>query len=140
MRGGVFWLKDTAAAVNSPDDPTVSPHDALPISALEEQRVIARSQHLSQNEDVRYLGRLLGDVIRAYGGEELFHRTEYIRRASVDRHRGISGADAVDTGLDRLSLDDTLSFVRRFLLFSMVAHLAQDRHILASHPCPPLPL
>src|SRR3546814_7142911 len=70
--------------------------------------VNARSQHLSQNEDVRYLGRLLGDVIRAYGGEELFHRTEYIRRASVDRHRGISGADAVDTGLDRLSLDDTL--------------------------------
>src|SRR3546814_10819525 len=69
--------------------------------------VNARSQHLSQNEDVRYLGRLLGDVIRAYGGEELFHRTEYIRRASVDRHRGFSGADAVDTGLDRLSLDDT---------------------------------
>src|SRR3546814_10786073 len=56
----------------------------------------AGSQRLSQNEDVRYLGRLLGDVIRAYGGEELFRRIEYIRRASVDRHRGIKGADAVD--------------------------------------------
>src|SRR3546814_19596072 len=96
-------------------------------AAVEGPMVNARSQHRSQNEDGRYLGRLLGDVIRAYGGEELFHRTEYIRRASVDRHRGISGADAVDTGLDRLSLDDTLSFVRGFMLFSMLANLAEDR-------------
>src|SRR3546814_3211505 len=91
-----------------------------------------------RNEDVRYLGRLLGDVIRAYGGEELCHRTEYIRRASVDRHRGISGADAVDTGLDRLSLDDTLSFVRGFMLFSMLANLAEDRHSRASQHWPSL--
>src|SRR3546814_7442322 len=105
-------------------------------AAFEEPMVKARSQHLSQNEDVRYLGRLLGDVIRAYGGEELFRRTEYIRRASVDRHRGISGADAVDTGLDRLSLDDTLSFVRGFMLFSMLANLAEDRHSRASQHWP----
>jgi phosphoenolpyruvate carboxylase len=85
------------------------------------------SPRLSQNEDVRYLGRLLGDVIRAYGGDELFRRIEYIRRASVDRHRGIEGADAVDTGLDRLTLDDTLAFVRGFMLFSMLANLAEDR-------------
>src|SRR3546814_10959195 len=107
-------------------------------AAFEEPMVKARSQHLSQNEDVRYLGRLLGDVIRAYGGEELFRRTEYIRRASVDRHCGISGADAVDTGLDRLSLDETLSFVRGFMLFSMLANLAEDRPSRASQPWPSL--
>ncbi len=82
---------------------------------------------ISQNPDIRYLGRLLGDVIRAYGGEKLYRQTEYIRSASVDRARGIEGADLADTGLDALSLDDTLSFVRGFMLFSMLANLAEDR-------------
>lgn len=82
---------------------------------------------ISQNPDIRYLGRLLGNVIRAYGGEKLFRQTEYIRSASVDRARGVEGAHLVDTGLEALSLDDTLSFVRGFMLFSMLANLAEDR-------------
>lgn len=82
---------------------------------------------ISQNPDIRYLGRLLGDVIRAYGGDKLYRQTEYIRSASVDRARGVEGADLVDTGLGALSLDDTLSFVRGFMLFSMLANLAEDR-------------
>lgn len=86
---------------------------------------------ISQNPDIRYLGRILGDVIRAYGGEKLFRQTEYIRSASVDRHRGIAGADEIDTGLEALSLDDTLSFVRGFMLFSMLANLAEDRQGVA---------
>jgi phosphoenolpyruvate carboxylase len=82
---------------------------------------------ISQNPDIRFLGRLLGDVIRAYGGDKLFRQTEYIRSASVDRARGLEGAQKVDTGLGALSLDDTLSFVRGFMLFSMLANLAEDR-------------
>lgn len=82
---------------------------------------------ISQNPDIRYLGRLLGDVIRAYGGDRLYRQTEYIRSASVDRARGLEGAHLVDTGLHALSLDDTLSFVRGFMLFSMLANLAEDR-------------
>ncbi|AOF99518.1 phosphoenolpyruvate carboxylase family protein [Blastomonas sp. RAC04] len=86
---------------------------------------------ISQNPDIRYLGRILGDVIRAYGGEKLFRQTEYIRSASVDRHRGVAGADGIDTGLDSLNLDDTLAFVRGFMLFSMLANLAEDRQGMA---------
>src|SRR5471032_192856 len=82
---------------------------------------------IAQNADIRYLGKLLGDVIRAYGGEPLFRRIEYIRATSVDRYRGMAGAAAVDRGLDALSLDDTLAFVRGFMLFSMLANLAEDR-------------
>ena len=89
---------------------------------------------VSQNPDIRYLGRLLGDVIRAYGGERLYRQTEYIRSASVDRARGLHGADVVDTGLEALSLDDTLSFVRGFMLFSMLANLAEDRQGVAADP------
>lgn len=87
---------------------------------------------IANNPDVRFLGRLLGDVIRAYGGDELFKRIEYIRATSVDRHRGVVGAAAIDSGLDRLSLDETLDFVRGFMLFSMLANLAEDRQGVAT--------
>jgi phosphoenolpyruvate carboxylase len=89
---------------------------------------------ITQNPDIRYLGRLLGNVIRAYGGEKLYKQTEYIRAASVDRARGVQGADLADTGLDALTLDDTLSFVRGFMLFSMLANLAEDRQGVAREP------
>lgn len=87
---------------------------------------------ITNNPDIRFLGRLLGDVIRAYGGEELFKRIEYIRATSVDRHRGVAGAAAIDSGLDRLTLDETLDFVRGFMLFSMLANLAEDRQGVAT--------
>jgi phosphoenolpyruvate carboxylase len=80
-----------------------------------------------QNADIRYLGKLLGDVIRAYGGQELFQRIENIRASSVDRYRGIADASALTRGLEALNLDDTLAFVRGFMLFSMLANLAEDR-------------
>ncbi|MCD2323189.1 phosphoenolpyruvate carboxylase [Sphingomonas sp. IC-56] len=89
---------------------------------------------IANNPDIRFLGRLLGDVIRAYGGEELFKRIEYIRATSVDRHRGVAGAGAIDPGLDRLSLDETLDFVRGFMLFSMLANLVEDRHGSETEP------
>ncbi|GMN12589.1 phosphoenolpyruvate carboxylase [Altererythrobacter sp. MTPC7] len=79
---------------------------------------------IQQNPDIRYLGKLLGDVIREHGGQDLFEHTERIRSASVERHRGET---PTDLGLDRLGLDDTLSFVRGFGLFSMLANLAEDR-------------
>ncbi len=90
------------------------------------------SDSISQNPDIRFLGRILGDVIRDLGGEALFRRIEYIRSTSVDRHRGIEGAHDVDRGLSALNLDDTLSFVRGFMLFSLLANLAEDRQGLAS--------
>jgi len=67
---------------------------------------------IAQNQDIRFLGKLLGDVIHTYGGEPLFRRTEYIRAASVDHHRGVAASDAIDPGLDALTLDETLDFVR----------------------------
>lgn len=85
------------------------------------------TQAISQNPDIRFLGKMLGDVIRAYGSEQLFRQTEYIRSTSVDRFRKIEGADSSDRGLMALSLDDTLNFVRGFMLFSLLANLAEDR-------------
>ena len=71
---------------------------------------------ITNNPDIRFLGKLLGDVIRAYGGDTLYERTESIRAASVERHRGngdgtVGDESGADLGLDRLDLDETL--VRR---------------------------
>ena len=82
---------------------------------------------ITQNADVRLLGRLLGDVIRTYGGQALFQRIEAIRAASVDRYRGIANPRGLAAGLETLSLDETVAFVRSFMLFSMLANLAEDR-------------
>ena len=87
---------------------------------------------IEQNPDIRYLGKLLGDVIRSQAGDALFRRIEYIRAASVDRHRGLAHADAIDPGLESLNLDDTLAFVRGFMLFSMLANLAEDRQDISA--------
>jgi phosphoenolpyruvate carboxylase len=90
------------------------------------------AQPIVQNPDIRLLGRILGDVIRAHGGEALFRRTEAIRAASVERHKGEGGVEAVAAELGALSLDDTLAFTRGFMLFSMLANLAEDRQMAAS--------
>lgn len=82
---------------------------------------------VTQNVDVRFLGSLLGEVIRAHGGQSLFERVEAIRAASVDRFRGIANPRVFAAGLGTLSLDESVAFVRSFMLFSMLANLAEDR-------------
>ena len=96
---------------------------------------------IENNADVRFLGAKLGEVIRAYGGDKLFEATETIRKASVDRARdSANGQDGegnrhkLDLGLGKLDLDDTLDFVRGFMLFSMLANLAEDRQGIAAEP------
>jgi len=89
---------------------------------------------VTQNPDIRYLGRILGDVIRTYGGDRLYQQTEQIRSDSVDRARGVESVEAVSNSLSALTLDDTVDFVRGFMLFSMLANLAEDRQGIAHEP------
>ncbi|MFC7333912.1 phosphoenolpyruvate carboxylase [Rhodocista pekingensis] len=79
--------------------------------------------------DVRLLGRLLGDVIRQHDGQELFDRIEAIRKASIAAHRepGVVNDAHLAAQLHALELDDMLRFVRGFLWFSLLANLAEDR-------------
>src|SRR3546814_20658086 len=96
--------------------------------------VMAISPAITQNPDIRFLGRLLGEVIRAYGGDKLYRQTAYIRSSSVDRARGVENADVVDPGMGALSLDDTIALVRGFLPFSMLANFAEERLAIAAAP------
>jgi phosphoenolpyruvate carboxylase len=93
------------------------------------------NQAIEQNPDIRYLGKLLGDVIRHHDGPARFDRIETIRSASVNQHRGLAEQREVVQELEALTLDDTLAFVRGFMLFSLLANLAEDRQGVAADPC-----
>ncbi|NMG76895.1 phosphoenolpyruvate carboxylase [Aromatoleum diolicum] len=81
-------------------------------------------------DDIRLLGRLLGDTVRAREGEHVFEAIERIRRDSIRFHRDDDhGArNELEAALDALSRDDTLHVVRAFSYFSHLANLAEDQH------------
>ncbi|NBT91689.1 MAG: phosphoenolpyruvate carboxylase, partial [Betaproteobacteria bacterium] len=81
-------------------------------------------------EDIRLLGRILGDVIREHDGEQAFAVVEQIRRLSVAFRRDADHeADrALKKLLKALSADQTVSVIRAFTYFSHLANLAEDRH------------
>jgi phosphoenolpyruvate carboxylase len=81
-------------------------------------------------EDIRLLGRLLGDVIREQEGKTAFDLIEQIRQLSVAFRRNADAeADkALKKLLKGLSDDQTVSVIRAFTYFSHLANLAEDRH------------
>jgi len=81
-------------------------------------------------EDIRLLGRLLGDVIREQEGKEAFELIEKVRQLSVAfRLKQDSRAGkALDRLLKNLSGDQTVSVIRAFSYFSHLANIAEDRH------------
>ncbi|HEY2179440.1 MAG TPA: hypothetical protein VGH15_12745, partial [Caulobacteraceae bacterium] len=50
-------------------------------------RVAMGDPHIRLQASIRFLGRVLGDVIRADDGQAVFDQIEDIRRASVAFHR-----------------------------------------------------
>ncbi|MEO7106799.1 MAG: phosphoenolpyruvate carboxylase [Rhodoferax sp.] len=81
-------------------------------------------------EDIRLLGRILGDEIREQEGEAAFELIEKIRTLSVAFRRDADqDADkALKKLLKGLSGDQTVSVIRAFTYFSHLANLAEDRH------------
>ena len=81
-------------------------------------------------EDIRLLGRLLGEVIREHEGEASYELIEQIRQLSVAyRREADQQADqALKQLLKGLSDDQTVSVIRAFTYFSHLANLAEDRH------------
>ncbi|OYU69246.1 MAG: phosphoenolpyruvate carboxylase [Alphaproteobacteria bacterium PA2] len=79
--------------------------------------------------NVRFLGRILGDVIRAEDGDEVFAQIEAIRQASVDFHRKGTGASAelVADLLEGLSLPETVRFAHSFACFLQITNIAEDQ-------------
>ena len=81
-------------------------------------------------DDIRLLGRILGDVIREQEGQAAYELIEQIRQLSVAfrRHADQSADKALKKLLKGLSGEQTVSVIRAFTYFSHLANLAEDRH------------
>lgn len=82
-------------------------------------------------EDIRLLGRLLGDTIREQEGEHVYELVERIRQHSIAFHRhGETEAarHALEALMNSLSPVETTQIVRAFSYFSHLANIAEDLH------------
>ena len=89
-------------------------------------------------QEIQFLGRMLGDVVRAANGDVIYQRIEHIRKLAVALRRSTAAADAggemaalkgqLDHELDGLTIEQTLNVVRAFSHFSLLANIAEDRH------------
>jgi phosphoenolpyruvate carboxylase len=89
-----------------------------------------KSKELGLIEDIRLLGRILGDTIREQEGREAFELIERVRQLSVAWRlkRDASARRVLDRLLKNLSADQTVSVIRAFSYFSHLANIAEDRH------------
>ena len=104
-------------------------HSLKPASAESPSRQ-TRDNERPLVEDIRLLGRLLGDVIREQEGAPAFELVEKIRKLSVAFRRDADHeADkALKKLLKSLSGEQAVSVIRAFTYFSHLANLAEDRH------------
>ena len=118
------------AAKTSPLAPNFSPSMTKPQPPQDTPAVRKSDKDLPLIQDIRLLGRILGDVIRDQDGVAAFDLIEQVRQLSVAFRRDADAqADkALKKLLKGLSADQTVSVIRAFTYFSHLANLAEDRH------------
>ena len=81
-------------------------------------------------EDIRLLGRLLGETIHDCDGEQIFSIVEIIRRTSVQFHKSNNPSVRADLEsiLNNLSPEQSSKIIRAFSHFSHLLNLAEDQH------------
>jgi phosphoenolpyruvate carboxylase len=105
-----------------PSESGSEPSRAEEVSALEED---ARLRN-----DIRLLGRILGDTVRDQEGADVFDLVERIRQTSIRFHRGDDNAARreLELTLDSMSISQTVRIVRAFSYFSHLANIAEDQN------------
>lgn len=91
---------------------------------------IADDKDQSLREDIRRLGRILGDTVRNQHGDEVFSLIETVRQNSIRFRRDADHAarEALENTLDTLTNDQTTHLIRAFSYFSHLVNLAEDQH------------
>jgi phosphoenolpyruvate carboxylase len=85
---------------------------------------------LPLRDDIRLLGRLLGDTVREQQGEAVFGVVERIRQTSVRFHRSedIAARSELEATLNSLSRGHAIQVIRAYSFFSHLANIAEDQH------------
>src|SRR5262249_51629862 len=83
--------------------------------------------------DVRWLGRLLGEVLIELEGDELFSLEEHIRKLAISRRRGprdqrSHAAWALFQALGGIATAQTEPVIRAFSLYFRLVNLAEQHH------------
>ena len=80
--------------------------------------------------DIRLLGRLLGDTVRDQEGDSVFEIVEKVRQTAVQFARDGDPASRAELAalLDPLPRDTTQAVVRAFSYFLQLANIAEDEH------------
>ena len=111
--------------------PTTKPRPAAKKSiAKASSQAKALDKNLPLMEDIRLLGRILGEVIREQEGRDAFELVERIRKLAVAYRikRDAQAGKTFDKLLKSLSADQAVSVIRAFSYFSHLANIAEDRH------------
>src|SRR6516165_8334960 len=98
---------------------------------MSERLAIEREdKDLRLREDIRLLGRILGDTIREHSGRAVFDTVEQIRQNSVRfrRDEDVSARRELEATLDALAPIEALQIIRAFSFFSHLANIAEDQH------------
>ncbi|MDF2619730.1 MAG: Phosphoenolpyruvate carboxylase [Xanthobacteraceae bacterium] len=87
---------------------------------------------LSLRDDIRMLGRVLGDTLRDQEGEPTFELVERIRRVSTRFHReeDEGARHELEAILNQLGPEQTITIVRAFSYFSHLANIAEDQNVI----------
>jgi phosphoenolpyruvate carboxylase len=85
---------------------------------------------LPLRDDIRLLGRLLGDTVRQQKGEAIFAVIEYIRQTCIRfrRDEDDGARRELEAMLNGLSREDAIQLIRAFGFFSHLANIAEDQH------------
>ncbi|UOM33272.1 phosphoenolpyruvate carboxylase [Acuticoccus sp. I52.16.1] len=81
-------------------------------------------------EDIRLVGRLLGEVVRTQEGGEIFALIEQVRQLGLRFHRDedTSARDELEDTLSHLSRGGAIQTIRAFSYFSHLANICEDQH------------
>jgi len=85
--------------------------------------------HKPLRDDVRLLGELLGNTVRAHAGEAIFATVERVRALAKSARTG-NDADfrVLADELSRVDVDDALPIARAFAHFLHLANIAEQHH------------
>ncbi|MGH8677757.1 MAG: phosphoenolpyruvate carboxylase, partial [Burkholderiales bacterium] len=91
---------------------------------------LAEDKELPLREDIRLLGRILGDTIRDQEGDEVFDLVERTRQNAIGfrRDRDPAAKRELESVLNDLGPSATISVVRAYSYFSLLANIAEDQH------------
>src|ERR1700709_2579604 len=91
---------------------------------------IALDDEVRLREDIRLLGRILGDTVRDQEGADVFDLVERIRQTSIRFHRDDDhpARRELEIILDSMSTSETVRIVRAFSYFSHLANIAEDQN------------